>query len=125
VGHEASMGGMRSAYKIFVGKPEMKIPLLGPRYRWVDTSRMDLREGRKVWTGFIDSGQGPLDVFCILGNEFTISLKIFEFIDYLTDYRVFKKDYSPWIYTLRKNKHQNIYERSVYYLTILTICYAE
>jgi hypothetical protein len=33
-----------NAYRILVGKPEGKIPLGRPRRRWVDNSKMDLRE---------------------------------------------------------------------------------
>jgi hypothetical protein len=32
--------------KILVGKPEGKIPLGWPRYRWVDNVKMDLIESR-------------------------------------------------------------------------------
>jgi hypothetical protein len=40
-----------------VGKPEGKRPLGGPRHRWVDTIKMDLRE--IVWSGvdWIDLAQ--------------------------------------------------------------------
>jgi hypothetical protein len=34
----------RSAYRIFVGKPEGKRPLGRPRRRWVDNIKMYLRE---------------------------------------------------------------------------------
>jgi hypothetical protein len=33
-----------SAYKILLGKPERKRPLGGPRRKWVDSIKMDLRE---------------------------------------------------------------------------------
>jgi hypothetical protein len=42
--HEACMGKMKNAYKILVGKPEMKRPLGRPRHRWEDNIRMDLME---------------------------------------------------------------------------------
>jgi hypothetical protein len=38
------MGEKRIAYRILVGKPVGKRPLGGPRRRWVDNIRMDLRE---------------------------------------------------------------------------------
>jgi hypothetical protein len=39
----AGMGQMRNAYSILVGKPEGKRPLAGPRRRWKDNIRMDLK----------------------------------------------------------------------------------
>jgi hypothetical protein len=55
----STIGNKRNAYKILVGKPKEKRPLGGPRCRWVDNMKMDLRkigwdgmgwEGM-VWTG--------------------------------------------------------------------------
>jgi hypothetical protein len=43
-GHVARMGETRNAYRILVGKPEGKRPLGGPRCRWVNNIKMDLRE---------------------------------------------------------------------------------
>jgi hypothetical protein len=37
-------GEKRNAYRIFVGKPEGKIPLGRPRRRWVGSIKMDLTE---------------------------------------------------------------------------------
>jgi hypothetical protein len=48
--HVASMGEKRNAYRILVGKPEVKRPLGRPRCRWENNIKMDLREvGR--WNG--------------------------------------------------------------------------
>jgi hypothetical protein len=44
----------RNEYKILVGKPEGKRPLGGPRRRWEDNIKMDLREtgwGGMYWIG--------------------------------------------------------------------------
>jgi hypothetical protein len=38
------MGEMRNAYRLLEGKPEGKIPLGGPRCRWVSNIKMDLLE---------------------------------------------------------------------------------
>jgi hypothetical protein len=38
-------------YEILVRKPEGKIPLGGPRYRWVDNIKMDLG---KIWLVDVD-----------------------------------------------------------------------
>jgi hypothetical protein len=45
-GHVARMAEKRTAYRIFVGKPEGKTPLGRPRRRW-DNIKMDLREIRR------------------------------------------------------------------------------
>jgi hypothetical protein len=38
------MGENRNAYRILLGMPEGKRPLVRPRSRWVDNIKMDLRE---------------------------------------------------------------------------------
>jgi hypothetical protein len=43
-GHVAHIRAKRSAFKLFVGKPEGKRPLERRRRRWEDTIKMDLRE---------------------------------------------------------------------------------
>jgi hypothetical protein len=43
-GHIARMGEKGNAYRIFVGKPEVKRPLRRPRHRRVDNIKIDLRE---------------------------------------------------------------------------------
>jgi hypothetical protein len=40
------MGEVRGAYNILVGRPEGRRPLGGPRRRWEDNIKMDLREIR-------------------------------------------------------------------------------
>jgi hypothetical protein len=37
-------GAQRNAFRILVGKPELKRPLGRPRRRWVDHIKMDFRE---------------------------------------------------------------------------------
>jgi hypothetical protein len=34
----------RTAYRLMLGKPEAKRPLGKPRHRWVDDTKMNLRE---------------------------------------------------------------------------------
>jgi hypothetical protein len=41
---ECGNGEKWNAYRILVGKPEGKRPLVRPRRRWVDSIKMDLRE---------------------------------------------------------------------------------
>jgi hypothetical protein len=43
-GHVARMGEKRNVYRILVGKPEGKRPLVRSRRRWADNIKMDLRE---------------------------------------------------------------------------------
>jgi hypothetical protein len=45
-GHMARMGEGRGVYRVLVGKPEGKRPLVRPRCRWEDNIKMDLRE---IW----------------------------------------------------------------------------
>jgi hypothetical protein len=57
------VGEKRNMYRLLVGKPEGKRPLLRPRHRWVDNIRMDLGEirwGGVDWIGLAqnrDSGE--------------------------------------------------------------------
>jgi hypothetical protein len=48
------MGKERKVYKVLVGKPKGKRPLVRPRRRWEDGIGMDLREIglAGVWIGF-------------------------------------------------------------------------
>jgi hypothetical protein len=48
-GHAARMWEKTNAYRILVGKPERRRPLGGPRCRWVDNIKIELRE--KGWDG--------------------------------------------------------------------------
>jgi hypothetical protein len=43
-GHVARMGEKRGAYRILVGRPEVRRPLGRPRRRWEDNIKMDLQE---------------------------------------------------------------------------------
>ena len=48
------MGEWGSAYRILVGKPEGKRPLVRPRLRWEDNTKMNLQEvGWGAWTVLI------------------------------------------------------------------------
>jgi hypothetical protein len=48
------MGEKRNAYRLLVGKPDLKRPLGRLRCRWVDIIRMDLGEVEwGVWTGLV------------------------------------------------------------------------
>jgi hypothetical protein len=53
VGHVVPMGKFRSVYKILIGKPEGKSPLVRPRCRWEINIKMDLRDMVLLWIGLI------------------------------------------------------------------------
>jgi hypothetical protein len=52
------MGEERKVYKVLVGKPEGKKPLIRPRRRWEDGIRMDLRKTGRGRSGLDSSGSG-------------------------------------------------------------------
>jgi hypothetical protein len=69
--HVARMGEERKVYKVLVGKPEGKTPLVRPRRRWEDGIRMDLGEIGLEGCGLDStvSGQGPVAGCCECGDE--------------------------------------------------------
>jgi hypothetical protein len=54
------MGDRRNACRILVGKLEEERPLGGPRRRWVDNIKIDVREMR--WDGMVWYG---MDWICL------------------------------------------------------------
>jgi hypothetical protein len=52
------MGGERKLYKVFVGKPEGKMPLGRPRRVWENEIGMDLREIGLGVRGLVSTGSG-------------------------------------------------------------------
>jgi hypothetical protein len=70
-GHVAGMGKRRGAYRMLVGKPEVKRPLLKPRRRWENNIEMDLQE--------VEWGHG-LDLALNKGVP-SGSIKCWEFLD--------------------------------------------
>jgi hypothetical protein len=52
--------GAKNAYRILVGNPEGKRPLVRPRRRWVDNIKMDLREIGCDGMDWIDLPSGGL-----------------------------------------------------------------
>jgi hypothetical protein len=43
-GHVARIGETRGAYRVLVGRPEVKRPLVRPRRRWEDNIKIDFKE---------------------------------------------------------------------------------
>jgi hypothetical protein len=58
VWHVAQMGKKRNTYRLLVGKPDGKRPLLRPKCRWVDNVRMDF--GEIGWSGMTQDRDEPL-----------------------------------------------------------------
>jgi hypothetical protein len=53
-GHAAQIVWKKKAYRLMVGKIEGKRILRGPRHRWVDNIKMDIRvKDGVIWTGFM------------------------------------------------------------------------
>jgi hypothetical protein len=65
------MGERRNLYRVLVGKPEGKRPLVRPRHRRENGIKMDLRKIDWVGCGvdFSGSGYGPLAGCCECGDE--------------------------------------------------------
>jgi hypothetical protein len=65
-----------------VGRPEGRRPLVRPRHRWEDNTKMDLQEmgwGHGVdWAG---SGEGQVVGSCECSNEPSGSIKCGRFLD--------------------------------------------
>jgi hypothetical protein len=56
-GHVARMGERRGVYRVSVGRPEGKRPLVRPRRRWEDNIKLDLREIRVDGANWIQLAQ--------------------------------------------------------------------
>jgi hypothetical protein len=81
----------RDAYRILVGNPEVKRPLGRPRHRWVDNSKIDLREDGMVWIGFMWLRMGTSEVSCEHNNEPSGSIRCWEVLEWLHNWRLLKK----------------------------------
>jgi hypothetical protein len=75
----------RNAYLILVGNPEGKRSLGRPKPRWVDNTKMNLRE--IGWDGMDCIGRaqeyGPVEGSCKHGNETSGSIKLWEILECL------------------------------------------
>ena len=57
-GHVAHVGDSRGAYRVLVGRPEGKRPLVTPRCRWEDIIKIDLQAvgwGGMEWTDLTEN----------------------------------------------------------------------
>ena len=77
------MGEWSDAYRDLVGECKVNKQLERPRRGWKDNIKSDIQEIR----------QNPVSCTCC--NEASGSIKGGEFLDYLRNYKVFKKDFAP------------------------------
>jgi hypothetical protein len=76
------LGKKRNGYRIFVCKPEGKTEFGRFRRRWVNNTKMDFEEIE--WEAvhrMSGSGQGKLAGSCEGGNELTVSIKCWEYLN--------------------------------------------
>jgi hypothetical protein len=59
--HVAGIGEKREAYRLLVGKPEVKRPLGRPRRRWVEWDPLSLVSKTEELLGRKSSGSGSRD----------------------------------------------------------------
>jgi hypothetical protein len=93
------MGETRNAYRISVWKPEVKRPLGRPRRKWVDIIKIHLIE--IGWDGmdWIDLAQDREQLRALVnnGNEPSRSIKCWEVIEWLHNWRLLKKGPAPYV----------------------------
>jgi hypothetical protein len=90
------MGVKKRAYRILVGKPEGNRPMGRPTRRWLDNIKMDLSE--VGWDGmdWIDLAQERLEeASCEHGNGPSGSIKCWEVLEWLHNWRILKKGSAP------------------------------
>jgi hypothetical protein len=90
-GHVARMGEKRNVHRLLVEKPEGKRPLGRPRCRWTNNINMDPID-RIVWCGldWTGSGWGQMESYFKHGNERSGSIKCWETILWLHNWRALK-----------------------------------
>jgi hypothetical protein len=87
----------RNAYRILVGKPEGKRPLRRPRRRWADNIKINL--GEIGWDGvdWINMAQNRDQRRALVNTvvEPSGSIKCWEFLEWLDNWRLLKKVSAP------------------------------
>jgi hypothetical protein len=89
------MGAKRNAYRILVGKPERKIPLVRPGRRWEDNNKMDRRGIGWGGIDWIDLAQDR-DQWKALVNTVRGSIKCWKILEELRNWPILKKGSAPW-----------------------------
>jgi hypothetical protein len=67
-GHVARMGEGRSVYRVLVGSPEGRRPLVRPRRRWEDNIKVDLREIGIDGANWIQLAQGRVRWWAVVST---------------------------------------------------------
>jgi len=82
--HVVRVGEGRAKYRVLVGKPEGRRPLVRPRLRWEDNIKMDLQEvgcGVMHWIELAEDRDRLHYRICECGNKAWGSIKRGEFLD--------------------------------------------
>ena len=94
-GHVAWLGGeRRSAYSVWVEKPDGKRPHGRDRRRWDDNIKMYLQDVEWGRNGLNGPEKGQVAGTCECSNESSISIECGEFLDYMKICQLLKKDTS-------------------------------
>jgi hypothetical protein len=96
VGHVAHIGTKRNVERILVGRLKGKRSLGKHRHRWKDNIKMDRRDTGWAGVDWIDlTGYGPVKGSCEQGNTPSGCIKCWEVLEYMSDWRLLKKDSAP------------------------------
>jgi hypothetical protein len=86
-------GENRNAYRVLMGKSEGNRPLRRPRCRWEDNIKMDLREIGWDVVYWIRLNWDRDNLGALL--NMIMNLRVWGFLEYLSDWRLLKKDSAP------------------------------
>jgi hypothetical protein len=96
-GHVTCTEENSNEYSILMWKPEKNIPSRSHRCRWMDNIKMDLRETECVLRIlFIWLKIRQVEGSCEHCYRASNSIKCWEVLEHLSDWRLLKKDSAPW-----------------------------
>jgi hypothetical protein len=120
MGHVAHIGEMIVEYRILIGKPEGRKLLDRPRRRWEGDIKLYLR-GRVNWM-HLAQDRRPVADFCGYGKEPSDSIKSGEFLDWLSDCWLLRKDSDPCISYFEGTFSKNDTESGILYPCVPFFC---
>jgi hypothetical protein len=87
----------RNAYRILLGKPEEKRQLGRPRRRWVDNTKMDLREMGWDGVNWINLAEDRGQWRALVNTVMNIggSIKCWEVLEWLYNWQFLRNDSAP------------------------------